>query len=259
MKILDLVEQSMERLMEGTIGSVLRQNLQPAEIGRKLEREMMAKKRASVGSTIVPNAYMVRLHPRDFAQFSGWVDGLSRQMESWLAQYASNQRVTVLDRITVQIEESDKARRRQPIVEGTIADAAHRHAERRPPSQPAPVHATQAFRPPDSTQSASIRLRIVSGPLRGAEFPLRSGTTYVGRSSENDIVIDASDVSRRHARIDFDGRTLRVEDLNSTNGTRVNGDAVRIADVFPGDTIIFGGQQVHVDHAHERQSTYGRR
>lgn len=245
--------------MEGTIGSVLRQNVQPSEIGRKLEREMMAKKRTSVGSTIVPNAYRVQLHPKDFAQFTDWVDGLSRQLESWLAQYASKQRVTVLERITVQIEESDKARRRQPIVQGTIADAAHRPAQPRGRSATVPVNATQALRAPGSTQMAAIRLRIVSGPLRGAEFPLSHGTLTVGRSSENDIVIDASDVSRRHARIDFDGQSLRVEDLNSTNGTRVNNEAVRVADVVPGDMLMFGGQQVRVDSLGQSQSSYGRR
>ncbi|MDQ3444407.1 MAG: DUF3662 domain-containing protein, partial [Chloroflexota bacterium] len=63
MKLLEKFEQSIERLMEGTTGSLFKQSIQPAEIGKKLERAMLSQQRASVGSAIVPNIYIVNLHP----------------------------------------------------------------------------------------------------------------------------------------------------------------------------------------------------
>ncbi|HEV2072461.1 MAG TPA: FHA domain-containing protein, partial [Thermomicrobiales bacterium] len=68
----------------------------------------------------------------------------------------------------------------------------------------------------------------------------------IGRSPENDVVLDAPDVSRRHARIERNGKHLRIYDLNSTNGTRVNGEAVHISDLEPGDEIRLGGQTLTV-------------
>ena len=60
MKLLEKFESSIERLVEGTTGSLFNQPLQPADIGRRLERSMDSGKVASVGSTIVPNLYTFR-------------------------------------------------------------------------------------------------------------------------------------------------------------------------------------------------------
>ena len=50
-------------------------------------------------------------------------------------------------------------------------------------------------------------------------FAMKSGGLTIGRSAENDISLDLSGVSRKHARIDFDGQNYLVRDLNSLNGT----------------------------------------
>ena len=61
----------------------------------------------------------------------------------------------------------------------------------------------------------------------------------VGRSTEADITISAKSVSSRHARITFDGDRFAVEDLNSTNGTFLNGNAITRAIVKEGDLLQF--------------------
>ncbi len=72
------------------------------------------------------------------------------------------------------------------------------------------------------------------------------GDTTVGRSPDNDIVLDSQDVSRRHARLVCSRDGVRVHDLNSTNGTRVNDDPVRVSDLANGDEIAFGGMHMMV-------------
>jgi len=63
----------------------------------------------------------------------------------------------------------------------------------------------------------------------------------VGRSSDNDIVLNDSFVSTEHARVAWNGRGWTVQDLESTNGTRINGKQLkRSTAVKPGDTIEFG-------------------
>ncbi len=63
-----------------------------------------------------------------------------------------------------------------------------------------------------------------------------------GREVTNDVVIDDDAISRRHAVFEWDGRRWRVRDLNSKNGTSVNGKRVRPdGPLKPGDVVRFGG------------------
>lgn len=74
----------------------------------------------------------------------------------------------------------------------------------------------------------------------GERIPLLA-LSRVGRSEENDVVLNDTFVSTQHARLAWNGRGWTVEDLGSTNGTRVNGKQVRkTAVVKPGDTLEFG-------------------
>ncbi len=74
--------------------------------------------------------------------------------------------------------------------------------------------------------------------------PLRSGRQVLGKAPPADIVIDDEHVSRRHAEIYFDGASWQIEDLGSTNGTKVAGRAVMKAQLSPGDPIEVGRQKL---------------
>jgi hypothetical protein len=74
----------------------------------------------------------------------------------------------------------------------------------------------------------------------GERIPLIA-LSSIGRSNENDIVLSDTFVSAEHAKLYWNGRGWVVEDLGSTNGTRVNGKPVRRAmPVKIGDTVEFG-------------------
>jgi hypothetical protein len=257
-KLLEKFEQSIERLMEGTTGSLFNQSIQPAEIGKKLERAMLSQQRASMGTSIVPNIYTVKLHPKDFAQFADYAGGLSRQMEAWLAQVATQRNLSVVDRIRVSITEDASVKRRNPGVTASIADSRSQPAAAPPRSAAPPAQATSVYHVDPPEQRVSASLRSLDGQSRGRTFIVPPGATSVGRAPDNDIVLDSSDVSRRHARIECTKHGIRVFDLDSTNGTRVNGDAVRIADLQDRDEIAFGGQRMTVE-IHEARPQDGRR
>jgi pSer/pThr/pTyr-binding forkhead associated (FHA) protein len=84
-----------------------------------------------------------------------------------------------------------------------------------------------------------------SGPTPGATFPLEGDQLTVGRDSSNAVAINDGEVSRRHARLSFQGGKYVVEDLGSTNGTFVNGQRLSNPVVLkPGDVVSFGEQIV---------------
>ena len=62
----------------------------------------------------------------------------------------------------------------------------------------------------------------------------------IGRAPSNQIVIDHPTVSAQHALLLRTGASYSLKDLNSTNGTRINGVSVTDADLKDGDTIRFG-------------------
>jgi hypothetical protein len=65
-------------------------------------------------------------------------------------------------------------------------------------------------------------------------------STVLGRDKTSDLMIDNSDVSRRHCLLDIQARGVFILDLDSTNGTFVNGILVRDGYVNPGDRIELG-------------------
>lgn len=75
------------------------------------------------------------------------------------------------------------------------------------------------------------------------EVDLRHGITYIGRSEECEVTIEDPLVSRRHARILFEGDNVILEDLGSRNGVRVNGSPVQTAQsLVDGDRVRIGTQ-----------------
>jgi hypothetical protein len=67
------------------------------------------------------------------------------------------------------------------------------------------------------------------------------GLTTIGRDSSNDIVINDPHVSSQHARLELTGGDLYLIDLNSTNGSYVNGRKIKGKEkIFLGDEIIIG-------------------
>src|SRR5216110_925215 len=84
-------------------------------------------------------------------------------------------------------------------------------------------------------------LRFISGKYQGGEFPLRPHREIViGRSSDLDMVLVEDMVSRKHAKIMTEERTVSIQDLGSTNGTFVNGEKVRKVELKDGDRILIG-------------------
>ena len=89
------------------------------------------------------------------------------------------------------------------------------------------------------------QLKIVSGPRAGGFLQLRYPSTSFGRAAGNDYrFADDTKMSRSQAIIACEGARFLLRDLNSTNGTLVNGNPVIEIDLQPGDIIEMGEMQL---------------
>lgn len=87
------------------------------------------------------------------------------------------------------------------------------------------------------------KLYVMGGKEEHQSFDLEGETTYIGRAPENDIQIDDKYISRKHLKIQKKGGKYFIRDLNTKNGTFVNGKQIRPNDQFElgeGHTIVIG-------------------
>jgi len=90
-----------------------------------------------------------------------------------------------------------------------------------------------------SQQAVSVDARQPRLEVSGTAYPLVRAVSRLGRGSDTDIRIEDPGASRNHCEIVL-GQPVLVRDLNSTNGTFVNGQRISQAEVADGSTIMIG-------------------
>jgi NADPH-dependent 2,4-dienoyl-CoA reductase/sulfur reductase-like enzyme/pSer/pThr/pTyr-binding forkhead associated (FHA) protein len=121
-----------------------------------------------------------------------------------------------------------------------------RVAEAPPVAAPEPIAAAEPPAP------KTLRLRAESGSLAGQTFELTPPEVMIGRDPEADISISEGTVSWRHAKLAPSGSGWSVTDLDSTNGTALNGqslEANREYPLEPGALIRIGDVTMRVEEA----------
>lgn len=85
------------------------------------------------------------------------------------------------------------------------------------------------------------RLVVRQGPIPGQIFELNKSEIAIGRDVSNDFVINDAEVSRKHAKLILEGDRFKIEDLNSTNGTYIDGQRLIGPHLLAiGEVIMFG-------------------
>lgn len=87
---------------------------------------------------------------------------------------------------------------------------------------------------------ASVTFQVLDGLERGEIYQDLSPPITIGREDENDIRLNDERVSRYHAKVQVDDGNVILTDLDSTNGTRVNGHPVQMHVLQIGDQILIG-------------------
>lgn len=206
MGLLEKFEDSLDRLVNGAFARAFKAEVQPVEIAAALQREV--DDRAAVidrERTVIPNVFSVELSDHDYRRLAVFREALVTELASHVTAYAAEQRYTLLGPVSVSIGEDDD------LETGIFRVRSEARAEVR--SQGGAGGAASAM-------TGQPRLEVGT-----TAYPLMRAITRLGRGTDVDIRVDDPGVSRRHCEIVL-GTPVLLRDLNSTNGTLVNGSKV---------------------------------
>ena len=96
----------------------------------------------------------------------------------------------------------------------------------------------------DRLSSQEFHLVLVNTGGAGKSFPVKNPEVSIGKSTENDVVLDEPTVSRNHLQVVRQGDRFLVKDLGSTNGTYIDGAQIREGYLRPGSLLEVGDVQL---------------
>jgi len=209
-------ERRLEQLVEGTFAKAFRSGLQPVEVGRKVVRAVDDGRSIGMRGTVVPNDVTVHLGPTDFSRFAGFGDALVIELGDAVRQHARDEAYRFVGPVAVRLNEDPRLGPGRIRIDAVVVAAEGAHLG--------------ALVLPD-----------------GRRHPLGDDVVTIGRMPTCTIACTDTQVSRLHAEIrpDLDG--YEIVDMGSTNGTLVNGTAIRAQALNDGDTIQVGNTVVRFE------------
>ncbi|WP_041684797.1 FhaA domain-containing protein [Renibacterium salmoninarum] len=253
MGLLDNVERGLEKAVRGAFARGTKSQVQPVEIASRLRREMDDKAMTmAAGRTLAPNIYDVRLSEKDFERARSWGTALAEELCDVAIRHARSQGYTLQGPVRVSFTEfvDFKAGEFNIAASTERAGGQAQHAQPAYPSAQPPrmPQAAPPSSPPAPAQATTIapqiRQAVPAQPvldIDGQRYSLNASVIVLGRSSEADVLVDDTGVSRRHLEIRLDQGNGTAVDLGSTNGSFLNGSRIngssRLSD---GDVLTIG-------------------
>lgn len=251
------VERSFENIFDGLFSRAFKSGVKPLQLGRRLLQVVDAERDIDAqGRRVVPNSYLVQLSPADREGFADIEPTLVQELTAALREYIAQEGYHVDGKARVALRTNPDLRKGKFGIDARniASDASAEPA----PSQDLVEASTAApstptapnvpVSPPVLSMVPGVGVDVAPAVLTlpgGQRIELHEGHYVLGRHLENDIVVNDSNVSRKHAEFVCAAGEVVVRDLGSTNGTKVNGVAISGEQLLQhGDVINLGTAQI---------------
>ncbi|HEU0238111.1 MAG TPA: DUF3662 and FHA domain-containing protein [Micromonosporaceae bacterium] len=240
--VLQRFEKRLEGLVEGAFAKVFKGVVHPVEILNAMQREAEAHKAILAGGrTLVPNRYVIDLSPYDHSRLAPYAAALAQELAQSQAEFIGEQGWTVYGDVIVEIERGDGLDTGMFRVTAEVYTGGD-VAPQGPPAYDQggynQGYGHQGYQQQGYGQQAGRGVRLIAND--GRTYPLSIGSTVIGRGDQANLRLPDVGISRRHARLDYDGSQVVLTDLGSTNGSMVNGQRISAVALNPGDMIQIG-------------------
>jgi len=212
--LIDNFEKRLERFVNGAFSKAFKSQIQPVEISAAIKAKMdKAAAIVAKDRILAPNAFTVRLSQNDYSRLNQMGAALSAEITKQVLSHAKKQRYQFAGELKISIETSPA------LTVGQIQISS------------------QGSKAPDLAQVDWMPYLEINGELQNIGI----GRTTVGRDASADIQVADNGLSRTHFAITWDGSSAKIEDLGSTNGTKIAGVKIK-SQALPADTVISAGR-----------------
>lgn len=203
---LDRAEQSIEAAVGSLFARLSNAELQPVEITQAIRNAMdVAANKAHDDRVLVPHRFLILVNPAELPKITPQI---LQAIKAEVARHAVQRSYRLTGEIDLSISSDSK------VARGDVKVGA------------AAINDLVTWKPVLSFDGQTHELKI--------------GTTSVGRDDEADIKVEDRGLSRVHFEIAFDGQIAAIRDLQSTNGTFVDGSKVSELVLRSGSTVSAG-------------------
>lgn len=229
--LLDNLEQRLDRIVNGSFSKAFKSEVQPVEIGAALQQEIDTRAEDINGQLVAPNNFVIELSSPDHERLAPYFDTLIAELTQLANSYVAEQRYRILYRVNVTFG-----------LDATFETGVFRiksecaSAEYRPPAMAAKV---EPVSPQIPVAAMTATVTPVLTDISGREYRLTKSITNIGRGTDADIQLADSGASRMHCAIVL-GTQVIARDLNSTNGTTVDGQRITEAPLRDGSILKIG-------------------
>lgn len=232
-------ERLARDLVEGTFNRILGERTITSEIARQLSLSM----ENSLHDNLIANIYRITLYQEDLDKIILDSPRLSEQLSDYVSQVAEETQLILAGPPVVELLSSPELGPQQVRI---LAE----HSQQSSDTVTAAVTAMLSEAPHSPIADVTLldAFLIVNGRRH---FPLRQPVVTIGRQLDNDIVLEESSVSRKHAQLRWQYSRFVVYDLGSKSGTLVNGQPITECVLKTGDVLMLG--TVPLIYGHEER------
>ena len=211
-------ERRLERLVEGVFAKAFRRGLTPIEVGRRLTREMDVRRTVGVRGLIAPNEFRVAVSKEDHENVIAKMEqAVIRDLAGYVREHAREEGYVLVGPVDVRFEVDENLGTGEFLVASDMVEGE---------GGPGGV----------LTLADGSRVRIALDPVT------------IGRHPDCDVVLNDQEVSRQHAEVRREEGGFVLVDLDSLNGTKLNGTGVKGSRTLEdGDTITIGTHTIRFE------------
>lgn len=228
----------LKKYLPAFFGHRFSDELEPLEIRKELEKEIIQRRKQTKNGYIVPNAYMIRLGTEDYQRLSS-----VRLMEDMtvFAEKVLISSDSFMDG-TLSLRLSEDASMQQGEME-----IVSRYEDLKPKAAADTDSNTLVLSRSDFTRPLNLppvrrlaSLRVIRGIDAKSYLEIGERKVYLGRRDQNDFILTDLNVSRLHASIEYERHRHVIRDAGSLNGLFINGEKMSDACLLSGDEIGIG-------------------
>jgi hypothetical protein len=243
MSILSDFEDRVASAVEGLFAGAFRSPVQPAEVAKALGRAMDDGRMVGVGKVYAPVAYTVALSPDDTDNLAGFASVLAGELSTYVTERAREAGYHLASKVTVSFIEHQDLRLGRFRVSAAHAPADGPVNERDADGADAPSPGIYDYERDmfgDDGEDLAPDIDTVTVGETDHDVALRGERMVFGRLQGCDVCLADANVSRQHAELLLVDGDWYVQDLESTNGTMLNGEPVSRARLRDGDVVEIG-------------------